>query len=142
AIQALIRPNGIGAFLHKVCSTREAAAASGSRHLAIRTMRPARRAAPGDKSMKPLFANLLRPAVAAALTFSCAVAAAFPERPVRIIVPFAAGGATDVIARTVAQEMAATLGQPVIVENRAGANGNIGASAAARADADGYTLLM
>lgn len=92
--------------------------------------------------MKPLFAHLLRPALAAALTFGCAAAAAFPDRPVRIIVPFAAGGATDVIARPVAQEMAAKLGQPVIVENRAGANGNIGASAAARADADGYTLLM
>ena len=93
--------------------------------------------------MNQTLARLLRPLLATTLAMSCGVAAAaFPERPLRIIVPFAAGGATDVIARTVADEMANKLGQPVIVENRAGANGNIGASAAARADADGYTLLM
>jgi tripartite-type tricarboxylate transporter receptor subunit TctC len=93
--------------------------------------------------MNPTLARLLRPIFASTLALSCAVAsAAFPDRPMRIIVPFAAGGATDVIARTVAQEMSTKLGQPVIVENRAGANGNIGAGAAARADADGYTLLM
>ena len=93
--------------------------------------------------MYQTLARLLRPLLATTLAMSCGMAAAaFPERPVRIIVPFAAGGATDVIARTVAQEMAAKLGQPVIVENRAGANGNIGAGVAARADADGYTLLM
>ncbi|SEK00363.1 tripartite tricarboxylate transporter substrate binding protein [Achromobacter sp. NFACC18-2] len=69
-------------------------------------------------------------------------AAQFPERPLRIIVPFAAGGATDVIARTVAQSMSTRLGQPVVVENKAGANGNIGAVMAARAEPDGYTLLM
>ncbi|MVW71824.1 tripartite tricarboxylate transporter substrate binding protein [Bordetella sp. 15P40C-2] len=93
--------------------------------------------------MNPTLARLLRPILAGTLALTCAVAsAAFPDRPVRIIVPFAAGGATDVIARTVAQEMSTKLGQPVIVENRAGANGNIGAGAAARAEADGYTLLM
>ncbi|MCD0505187.1 tripartite tricarboxylate transporter substrate binding protein [Bordetella petrii] len=93
--------------------------------------------------MDNTYGRLLRPLLGAALALCCgAAAAAFPDHPVRIIVPFAAGGATDVIARTVAQEMAGKLGQPVIVENRAGANGNIGASAAARADADGYTLLM
>ncbi len=67
---------------------------------------------------------------------------AFPDKPVRIILPFAAGGATDVIARTVAQKLSERWGQPVVVDNRAGGNGNIGASAAARAPADGYTLLM
>ena len=60
-------------------------------------------------------------------------AADYPDRPLRIIVPFAAGGATDVIARTVAQSMSTRLGQPVVVENKAGANGNIGAVMAARA---------
>ncbi|MEI2418362.1 tripartite tricarboxylate transporter substrate binding protein [Orrella sp. JC864] len=83
--------------------------------------------------------------IAAAGLLACGAGSAladFPDRPLRIVVPFAAGGATDVIARTVAQEMAARLGQPVVVENRAGANGNIGAGLVARAAPDGYTLLM
>ncbi|OZI43382.1 Bug family tripartite tricarboxylate transporter substrate binding protein [Bordetella genomosp. 4] len=93
--------------------------------------------------MSKLRTRLWRSLLCAPLALAYGIAAAaFPERPVTIIVPFAAGGATDVIARTVAQAMAGKLGQPVIVENRAGANGNIGAGAAARADADGYTLLM
>jgi tripartite-type tricarboxylate transporter receptor subunit TctC len=66
----------------------------------------------------------------------------FPNRPVRLIVPFAPGGATDVIARTVAQKLSEKWAQSVIVDNRAGANGNIGAVQAARSPADGYTLLM
>lgn len=66
----------------------------------------------------------------------------FPNRPLRIVVPFAPGGATDIIARTVAQKMAERMGQAVVVENKAGANGNIGAAQVARSEADGYTLLM
>ncbi|WAI85137.1 MULTISPECIES: Bug family tripartite tricarboxylate transporter substrate binding protein [Achromobacter] len=81
-------------------------------------------------------------ALVAASSAASAAAADYPERPLRIIVPFAAGGATDVIARTVAQSMSTRLGQPVVVENKAGANGNIGAVMAARAEPDGYTLLM
>lgn len=77
-----------------------------------------------------------------ACTVPATAAADFPDRPMRIIVPFAAGGATDVIARTVAQAMGEQLKQPVVVENKAGANGNIGAVTAARAQPDGYTLLM
>lgn len=69
-------------------------------------------------------------------------AADFPAKTVRIILPFAPGGATDVIARTVAQTLSERWGQPVIVDNRAGGNGNIGAAAAAKAAPDGYTLLM
>ncbi len=65
----------------------------------------------------------------------------YPNKPVRIIVTFAAGGPTDGIARTLAQDMSVTLGQSVIVENRTGANGQIGTVAAARATPDGYTLI-
>lgn len=69
-------------------------------------------------------------------------AAAFPERPVRIILPFAPGGNSDIVARLIAPAMSSRLGQPVIVENRAGAGGSIGATAAARSRADGYTVLF
>lgn len=93
--------------------------------------------------MKSPLRILLRAAVAGLLAGAAGSALAeFPDRPLRIVVPFAAGGATDVIARTVAQEMANKLGQPVVVENKAGANGNIGAGLVARAEPDGYTLLM
>ncbi len=68
-------------------------------------------------------------------------AAGYPNKPIRIIVTFAAGGPTDGIARALAQDMSVALGQSVIVENRSGANGQIGTVAAARATADGYTLI-
>jgi tripartite-type tricarboxylate transporter receptor subunit TctC len=67
---------------------------------------------------------------------------AYPSRPIRIIVPLAAGGGTDVLARVIALKLSAKFGQPVIVENRAGAAGNIGAEAVFRAPPDGYTLLF
>ena len=67
---------------------------------------------------------------------------AWPNRPIRLIVPFSAGGATDVTARVVAEQLGGSLGQPVIVENRGGAGGNIGADAVAKSDPDGYSLLM
>jgi tripartite-type tricarboxylate transporter receptor subunit TctC len=66
----------------------------------------------------------------------------FPDRPIRLIVPFAPGGGTDSTARIVAQAMSERLGQPVSVDNRAGAGGAIGMAAAAQAPADGYTLVM
>ncbi|AUA55298.1 Argininosuccinate lyase [Achromobacter spanius] len=68
--------------------------------------------------------------------------AAWPERPITLIIPAAPGGTTDIAARLIADKMAAKLGQQVIVENRAGAAGIIGAQALARAKPDGYTLLM
>ena len=71
-----------------------------------------------------------------------AAAQAWPARSVRIVVPFAAGGATDVVARLLAQKLQDAWAQPVVVENKAGAGGNIGADAVAKSPADGYTLLM
>lgn len=73
---------------------------------------------------------------------SQSVAQEFPNRTVTLVVPFAAGGSTDLVARIIAQKMSDDLGQQVIVENVAGAGGNIGADRVARADPDGYTILM
>ena len=76
------------------------------------------------------------------LIASAAQAQNYPDRPIKLIAPFPAGGLADVLARAVGDEMSKTLGQPVIVENRAGAGGNVGADAVAKAAPDGYTLLM
>src|SRR5437868_13017889 len=68
--------------------------------------------------------------------------AAYPEKPIRLIVPFAAGGNADFVGRLVGDSMAKTLGHPIVVENRAGAGGSLGADLAAKAAADGYTLFL
>jgi tripartite-type tricarboxylate transporter receptor subunit TctC len=68
--------------------------------------------------------------------------AAYPDKPVRVIVPFAPGGATDVVARSLATRLAQIWNQPVVVENKPGAGGNIGADIVAKAPADGYTVLL
>ncbi|MDB5958566.1 MAG: tctC [Ramlibacter sp.] len=87
-----------------------------------------------------------------ALATSCAAAAllplaghaqaAWPTKPVRVIVPFSAGGTTDILARAVAQELTKSFGQTFVIDNKPGAGGNIGADAVAKAAPDGYTLLM
>jgi tripartite-type tricarboxylate transporter receptor subunit TctC len=71
-----------------------------------------------------------------------AQAQAWPSRQVRLVIPFAAGAGTDVVARTVSNKAAELLGQPIVAENRAGANGNLGAEAAAKSPADGYTIAI
>ena len=67
---------------------------------------------------------------------------AYPYKPIRLIVPFAAGGSTDVLARVVGQKLSQKLGQQIIVDNRAGAGGTIGTEIAAKAVPDGYTLVV
>jgi tripartite-type tricarboxylate transporter receptor subunit TctC len=89
------------------------------------------------KSWLKGLAGLAAAALAAAPAF-----AAYPERPVTVVVPFAAGGATDVIARIYADHMSRTLGQQLVIENVTGAGGTIAATRVARAAPDGYTLLM
>ncbi|MDB5812769.1 MAG: hypothetical protein JWN94_4891 [Betaproteobacteria bacterium] len=76
------------------------------------------------------------------LATGTAAAQTYPAKPVRIVVPWPPGGGTDIVARTVAQKMHETLGQPAIVDNRAGANGIIGADLVAKAPADGYTVMI
>ncbi|WP_424136739.1 Bug family tripartite tricarboxylate transporter substrate binding protein [Roseomonas chloroacetimidivorans] len=71
-----------------------------------------------------------------------ALAQDYPNRPIRVVVPFAAGGSTDILARVVTQSMSKRLGQPMVVENRAGAGGNIGSDFCAKAAPDGYTLCV
>lgn len=81
-------------------------------------------------------------ALAAALPFAVQAADNYPSKPVKLIVPFAAGGSTDIVARVLAEGMRSTLGQPVVIDNRGGAGGLIGTEAVAQAPADGYTVGM
>jgi tripartite-type tricarboxylate transporter receptor subunit TctC len=86
--------------------------------------------------------TLLTVAVAATAPMSTAEAQDYPTKPVRLVVPFPPGGGTDLVGRAIAQQLTGPLGQPVVVENRAGGAASIGANAVATAPADGYTLLM
>lgn len=99
---------------------------------------PTRPAHPG----RPLLLAAMAGAAALAGSFSVSAApgGAFPSRPIRFVVPYAAGGTTDLVARTVGQRVGEKLGQPVVIENRPGAGGNIGMDAVAKAAPDGYTI--
>src|SRR5690606_1449078 len=90
------------------------------------------------RTMKP---NLLA-GLALLMAAASAAAAPYPERPITMVVPYAPGGPTDIVARAVGQELAAALGQPVLVDNRPGANESIAASLVAKARPDGYTVLF
>jgi 2-methylaconitate cis-trans-isomerase PrpF/tripartite-type tricarboxylate transporter receptor subunit TctC len=97
----------------------------------------------GDKPMKQLIAPILAAGLAAAAVPAHAQApAAFPSKTITIVVPTAAGGANDAMARTIAQKLGPMLGQTIIVDNRAGANGSIASEFVARATPDGHTLML
>jgi tripartite-type tricarboxylate transporter receptor subunit TctC len=89
--------------------------------------------------------NLIRMLLGATLLAASALAAAqdtYPSRPIKLVVPYAAGGPADMLARTVAEKLTTRLGQPVVVDNRGGAGGHLGGEQVARAPADGYTLML
>jgi tripartite-type tricarboxylate transporter receptor subunit TctC len=86
--------------------------------------------------------SLVALAAALAVPATALAQGAWPTKPVRIVVPFAPGGTTDILARTIAPELTKAFGQSFVVENRAGAGGNIGAEVVAKSPGDGYTLLM
>ena len=92
----------------------------------------------------PVMVGLLALAATFGLSFTVGTAHAqtFPTKPVRIVVPQTPGGASDALARIVGQKLSEKWGQPVVIENRAGAGGNIGMDVVAKAPGDGYTLLM
>ena len=92
-------------------------------------------------TLRQRFAAALATVAALTVPAAASAQAAYPSKPITIIVSVSAGGSIDTIARTIAEELAKSLGEPVIVENRPGANGNLAASAVARAAPDGYTLL-
>jgi tripartite-type tricarboxylate transporter receptor subunit TctC len=81
-------------------------------------------------------------ALAAGLLATAAAAQPFPQRQITVVVPFSAGGTTDVVARIMADDMSRTLGQQIVVENVTGAGGTVGATRVMKAAPDGYTILM
>jgi tripartite-type tricarboxylate transporter receptor subunit TctC len=93
------------------------------------------------KYFKGIFAGMVAVALLV-VAVAPAMAQDYPNRPIRVISPYAPGGTTDILARLLSPKLQAALGQPIIVENKAGANGNIGTELVAKSKPDGYTLLM
>ena len=107
--------------------------------LRLKTMRLARLV----RATFAAFASLAAFAAFATLALpTSAQAQSFPSKPIRIVVPFGAGGIADLSARTVAQALSSSLGQPVVIDNKPGAGGIVAAEMVAKADADGHTLLL
>src|SRR5262249_26789762 len=94
----------------------------------------------GDRMKRRAFLTLLGGA-AVVLPAAVGGAESFPTRPIRLIVPYPAGGGTDIVGRVLGQKLHASLGQPVVIDNRGGAGGTLGTAAAAKSAPDGYTLL-
>jgi tripartite-type tricarboxylate transporter receptor subunit TctC len=97
--------------------------------------------APKSKVLRAVFAGLPL-LIAAALCAPSLQAQEYPTRPIRMIVPYPPAGGTDIVARTISEPLAAVLGQPIIIENRGGAAGNLGTDIAAKSAPDGYTILF
>src|SRR6516225_2832973 len=101
--------------------------------------------APGETLMSGVNRRALIAAVGGTVLILAAVARAtepFPSHPIRLIVPFPAGGGTDIVGRVLGQKLHESLGQPVIIDNRGGAGGTLGATVVAKSAPDGYTLLL
>src|SRR5215212_7544884 len=94
------------------------------------------------RRLRAFFPVLLAVAGIAAQHAHGATAAAYPDRPIRLVVGFPPGGATDIFARILAQYMPESIGQTVVVDNRGGASGTIAAAMVAKAQPDGYTIMM
>src|SRR5690606_37216361 len=93
------------------------------------------------KGFNAAYLSMITMAAIAPVAVLAATEGAYPSKPITMVVPFPPGGTADGFVRPLAQELSKRIGQPVVVENKPGANGNIGSSAVARAPADGYTIL-
>ncbi len=111
-----------------------------TRNTSRRSLRTIRLSLPW--ALSAVWALSLMPSLSQAQTAAAPAPQAYPSKPIKAIVPFAAGSATDQIGRAFAQKMSESLGQPIVIENKPGVNGMLGADAAAKSAPDGYTLLI